>query len=386
MAVLSRLKNIFSNTDKDDSESLFLGDRSGTMDKPYRRVSFGVNKVSTPPPTEANPVRAASQKLMDLMSEPDEAQDKFDSYLADQPTEDQYRPSKKRRVGAALAGFGVGLTNPIAGIKIGQDIADEPYNKAVSDWTRKGKPLALAANQEQKGKTTRINMLKDYITAEHQANVEDYQAHNIAADNLRADLALAATNEERAAAQRRYEETERRLTDTASQAHNDRMTANERADRALKETTAQHEWERTHGNTMAEIAGRNATTNEGRATTYQHSVEGINAYRDYLKTKTDKATKPTKQTKELAEINTIMKPGNSQKYSDFYRQNEQGKFILLPPSGSDTDTLLQWAAFQKEINDEHNKIVTPAKPGVSVKPDDKPTSRFKREVVKQEKG
>jgi hypothetical protein len=381
MAILSRFRNVFGDTKKNDSESLFLGDRSGTMDKPYRRISFGVNKVETPPPTETNPVRAASQKLMDLMSEPDEAQDKFDSYLAEQPTEDQYRPSKKRRVGAALAGFGVGLTNPIAGIKIGQDIADEPYNRAVSDWTRKGKPLALAANQEQKGKTTRINMLKDYITAEHQANVEDYQAHNIAADNLRADLALAATNEERAAAQRRYEETERRLTAEAAQRQTDRSADNERADRALRETTAQHAWERSHGDTMAGIAGRNATTNEGRASTYATSVEGVNAYRKYLEGKTDKATKPTKQTQELAEIRTIMKPGNSQKYSDFYRQNEQGKFILLPPSGSDTDTLLQWAAFQKEINDEHNKIVTPAKPGVSVKPDDKPKSRYTREVV-----
>jgi acetate kinase len=73
----------------------------------------------------------------------------------------------------------------------------------------KAKPLALAAGQEQKDKTTRINLLKDYISAEHQANTEDYQSHNIAADNLRADLALASTNEERAAAQRRYEVTEK---------------------------------------------------------------------------------------------------------------------------------------------------------------------------------
>jgi hypothetical protein len=133
---------------------------------------------------------------------------------------------------------------------------------------------------------------------------------------------------------------------------------------------------------MAGIASQNATTNAGRASTYATSVQGVNEYRKYLEGKTDKATKPTKQTQELAEIRTIMKPGNSQKYSDFYRQAENGKFIIVPPSGSDTDTLLEWAAFQKEINDEHNKIVTPAKPGVSTKPDDKPKgSPFKREVV-----
>lgn len=380
MGTLSRIKNIFSNN-KDDSESLFLGDRSGTMDKPYRKISFGVNKVNIPKPTETNPVRAASQKLMDLMSEPDEAQNKYDEYLAAQPTEDQYKPSKKRRLGAVLAGFGVGLANPQAGYNISQDIVNDPYDTAVSNWTRRGRPLALAAGQEQKNKTNRTNLLQHYISNERQFSIDEINAHNIAADNLRAELAAAKTEEERQRVQARFDTEQAQKVADNKKLQEDRAADNDRLERGLKETTSQHAWERKHGDTMATVAQQNATSAASRASSYATSVEGINAYREYLKTKTDKATKPTKQTKELAEINTIMRPGNSQKYSDFYRQNEQGKFIIVPPSGSDTDTLLQWAAFQKEIENEHNKIVTPAKPGISVKPDEKPKSRFTREVV-----
>src|SRR4051812_35093264 len=73
-------------------------------------------------------IRDASRKLMDLYNEPSVASDTYTKYLAEQPTSDTVKVSGKRRFGAALAGFGLGLANPEAGTRLASNIVEEPLN------------------------------------------------------------------------------------------------------------------------------------------------------------------------------------------------------------------------------------------------------------------
>jgi hypothetical protein len=68
------------------------------------------------------------------------------------PNRDDFQPSKMRTFLAALAGGTVGWNNPAAGIKIGADVRDNPYNQARDDYEAKLKSLHDAAQIESQNK------------------------------------------------------------------------------------------------------------------------------------------------------------------------------------------------------------------------------------------
>src|SRR5215471_5669043 len=78
------------------------------------------------------------------------------------PARADYRPSKWRQFGAAMAGLGAGVgtefgrfgpegikTDPKQAFALSSAIADKPFSEAVEDWQNKLKPLQAAAVQEE---------------------------------------------------------------------------------------------------------------------------------------------------------------------------------------------------------------------------------------------
>jgi hypothetical protein len=74
------------------------------------------------------------------------SQSKYQAELNRMPNQGDYKPSKWRRFGAALAGGLAGLRNPSAGADIAQDIIDAPYANAVDQWHR-----SLTARAQEMG-------------------------------------------------------------------------------------------------------------------------------------------------------------------------------------------------------------------------------------------
>src|SRR6266576_811941 len=160
-------------------------------------VNFGVNKLDpnsySCADNQESRIQRATKLLMDTYNEPSQAEGRYNTFIANQPSEVNYQPSKKRRLGAALAGFGIGLTNPEQGSRVASDIVEEPFRSALSDWTRQEGPLRAAALTESSGRTAKINALKDYISAEHQSAMDRDLIGHRKAQEIQAQSTLSNT-------------------------------------------------------------------------------------------------------------------------------------------------------------------------------------------------
>lgn len=339
-----RFRNIFS-TNPDD--------RLGSTKKLFP-VQTGMSNP-TPESDGTGNIARASKLLMDTYNEPSPNTERYNQYLESQPSEADYNPSKKRRLGAALLGGALGATgNPQAGISVGTNIVDAPFEDALSDWERKRLPLQNAATSENVSRTQKINALKDYITSEHASQREAESDANVKADNKRADNALMET-----IADRQAREAETKAEHTRQETN--RVADNARADIAFQEI-------KRHNKQTEDIASRNASISEARANAYKSSVEGLNAYRDHLKEQLKglKGDSPAAQktAEEYAHTNVFLKPGNSQKYGDFISQDDKGRLLITPPSkgffSSDEEfnrQLSLYSGLQNEIKAEKERIL-----------------------------
>lgn len=101
------------------------------------------------------------QQLMRLLSPQDEQYDRFAQLISSIPQRQNYQPGKMRKVGAFLGGLGAGgpvgisggqpigyKSNLEEGLKIQDHILNEPYDKALSDWSNTAKPTLEAARLE----------------------------------------------------------------------------------------------------------------------------------------------------------------------------------------------------------------------------------------------
>lgn len=62
------------------------------------------------------------------------AAQRYASLMGQKPDAANYKPSKLRRLGAAIAGFGVGVRDPRAGVETAQSILSNPYQSAIDKW------------------------------------------------------------------------------------------------------------------------------------------------------------------------------------------------------------------------------------------------------------
>lgn len=74
----------------------------------------------------------------------------YTTALKEQPTMEQYAPSKMRRFGGVVAGIAGGLSGGVqGGVDTARNFVDAPYNAAMRDWKAKTAGLGEAAKLEQ---------------------------------------------------------------------------------------------------------------------------------------------------------------------------------------------------------------------------------------------
>lgn len=348
----TRARNIFKdNTDE--------ADRLPSTKKLFNPPPMG---NSTPSPddsldTDTFNRRRASKLLMDEYSTPSVATERYNKFLGDQPNEADYHASRKRTIAGILTGAALGLAHPETGAEVGSKIITQPFDDKLADWTRREAPLKAAAISEGTAKTQRINALKDYIQSDYNNTMaesligdrKDQARHRKATEDVAGKTLLDRITNEQALAR-------------------DRDADNARADAAAAELARQHEWERKHGDRIASIMEKNAGTAATRASSYSRNVDNLIAYRDHLKeqVKGMKGDTPASQktAKELATHEVILKPGNSQKYGDYFTQDDKGRIVITPPSRgffqSDDDfnaSMSGYSQLQREIDAESNNIL-----------------------------
>jgi hypothetical protein len=377
----SRAKNIFGN--------MFSTAEEDTPNKGMFRHLFDpaqIDNVADKPvgrslDERTGRISAASSKLMDLYNEDSPATKRYDDYLAAQPTEEQYKPSGKRRLGAALAGFAVGLSDPNAGGKLASDIVESPFRSAIKNWERQRLPLQNAAVSEGRDRTNKISALKDYIQSEHQAAMDESTLADRKHDNNIADNTLLETIADRQARAKALEEERKRQ-------EANRTEDNKRADAAAIEA-------KRHNQKSESIAERGMTDREARTQAYTNNLKNLTAYRDHLKEKvTTQGNTPggQKTAEELATHEVLLKPGNSQRYSDFFEQNSStGKmYIVAPKKGafqSDEDfnaALAEYTILQSEIKKEKEAILAPLRKPSTSNESTKPKRQI--QIVGKERG
>src|SRR6267142_3638382 len=366
-----RAKNIFKDTFKPSDPS-----ELGSVKKLFNPTPMVPSDDSSDNDTSDNNSRRASKLLMDEYSSPSIATERYNKFLGDQPNEADYHASKKRTLAGILTGALLGFSNPSAGAEVGSKIITQPFDDKLSDWIRKEAPLKAAATSEGAAKTQRINALKDYIQSEH---------------NKLMDTSLSESRRSEAAHRLATEKLGREslINTVANQQalERNRTVDDARADAAAKEIARHNlETERT--------ARANTENTRARVNIYKSSQENLNAYRDHLRNKmaTEKKDSPSAQrtAEELATHDTILKPGNSQKYADFYEIDDNGRIHVTPPSKSyfsnDEDfnaQLAEYSKFRKEIDDGKNVIL---KSSPNNTKDQKPTPKDKNtpRVVRME--
>lgn len=333
--------------------------------KPDRKPIFGDQLIETPKP-EGNDL---GQLLKDSYGESSKATEMFNEYLASQPNESDYNPSKKRRLAAALIGGAMALSDPSAGAKLGNEIRDEPFNKANRNWAAKGKPLALAAESEQKSRETKRNFLRDMTNLEHTRALENLSQENVRADNERGERTLAETVAQHEAERSRWEADRNRMAAENLELQKDRDANRARQEAADKENANYHKG-------MLGVAQTNANTAKTRANTYQSSVESSNAYREHLKSKLanfkgDTASQQ-KIADDLATHDVVLDGANSQIYGNFIDRDDKGRIVVKPPSmGMFTSEdefnseLAEYAKFRKLIDTKRNEILSKNRPALT---------------------
>jgi len=117
------------------------------------------------------------------VDEPDEspaktgpASTRFREVLSRQPKSTDYKPSRGRRVMAAIAGGFTGARDPRAGIEVAGDILSSPFKTALGDWEREAKASGQAAGLEEKEAQIEINRQRTQAYEESQHATARFRA------------------------------------------------------------------------------------------------------------------------------------------------------------------------------------------------------------------
>lgn len=142
-----RLANIFSPTGQTTPQQFPVGSIGGPID-------------TGPSVNQGGPDLMTA--IQDLLTPKDQQFNTYADMISSMPRREDYAPSKFRQIAAAIAGMGaggpVGISNGAVlgyrsnvpeGLKIQQAINEEPYSRALTDWSMKVKPQGEIAQMEQ---------------------------------------------------------------------------------------------------------------------------------------------------------------------------------------------------------------------------------------------
>ena len=106
--------------------------------------------------------------------------DAFRNYLQRAPQREDYAPGLGNRIGAAIAGFGVGLQDPAKGFALSQSMIEQPYRRAQEAYEAEGGRLGSLAEIEATTNKARLEDRKAYQEYLKNLNVderEDFKAN-----------------------------------------------------------------------------------------------------------------------------------------------------------------------------------------------------------------
>lgn len=159
---------MFDTADSQFGDNLFKMIHARSFFDPSQDSSNDVHDGSVVSDTADNSItNQATQN--NIWSMPSPALDAYKKHMGNMPTEDQYKPSKTRKVLAAIAG--ISTMNPEQGYKLSKGIADEPYNEALGKYKMKGQQLGELADIESKDFTNRL-AAQEKMRADTRADTE----------------------------------------------------------------------------------------------------------------------------------------------------------------------------------------------------------------------
>ncbi len=168
----------------------------------------------------------------------------YQSWLGRRPSEEDYAPSKGRKVLAGILGFLTGLKNPEAGAKVTRSLTRGGYDQALGDWEREGKTLGEVGKLQQDFGETRRKQISDVLGYESSkqrvgATRERTKAMVDAEKNRHATaMANAKTSAEKAAETKRHNsELEKLAKENISIDKMDAQTRRQNADTYRDKTT-----------------------------------------------------------------------------------------------------------------------------------------------------
>lgn len=180
----------------------------------------------------------------DLASAGTPAQDAYRQHIRDMPM--QEAPSRGRgMLAVGAAALGALGNHPDQGIAAGQGVLAEPYQRKISDWSRKGKALESEAKFENESYKRKLDIRKAMTANEDR-------------DSARQQTGFLASE--------RLHQTDAR--DVAADSHRatiEGLTRDRDADAAKNRTDSAR-----HRKVMEGIAQQNASTNAGRRTDAQN--------------------------------------------------------------------------------------------------------------------
>lgn len=169
--------------------------------RPYNKVMFedtvtepfSPHKIGAPgSPSQSNDLVSIYEQILAQREGP--AQTRYLEYLNRAPKEDDFRPGKMTRLGAALAGAAAGAVNgPMAGYSLASEVVDAPYNRALRRYDIEGRGLREAASIEERSIGNRIGLVKDITSAKQAADQLELNRRNIESQIKARDLTMQQT-------------------------------------------------------------------------------------------------------------------------------------------------------------------------------------------------
>ena len=134
----------------------------------------------TQPDTE-DPLTAALARLQG-----GQASAAYREHIGKMPKQEEYAPSRGRRLGGALAAAAAAYKNPVAGAAIGEQITGAPYRNAIDSWQMKGAGLKEQANIESQDVKSQIEYIKRIQEQQQQERQERRDIRRLDIDEMRA--------------------------------------------------------------------------------------------------------------------------------------------------------------------------------------------------------
>jgi hypothetical protein len=148
-----RIGNIFGGPGQDPESPFIQAGRKFKFDSPP------VQPVNSKGPTSEeasnDPLSLAMKRLQG-----GQASSAYREHIGMMPKQEDYAPSRGRRLGGALAAAAAAYKNPQAGAAIGEQIVGAPYRNAVESWQMKGAGLKEQADIESQDVKSQIEYIK----------------------------------------------------------------------------------------------------------------------------------------------------------------------------------------------------------------------------------